>query len=666
MDCQITVKRHAVPKGEGGLSHFQRNLLSVESRLRIGAAPTGSGKSYVFLQAVLMGKRILFIVPTRRLANNLVASLLEDMRNAGWSQAQIVSKVALWTSDGKLAAKVSGVTNVTQQRLDQIGGLSPRPGGEIVVATPESVAWLIMDSRRFASRGYADRSILNVIADFDHLVFDEMHTIEPRGLSLSLVMAWLCIHFPAWDTKLSYLSATPIDLRLPLRRFGIAPEHLTVLNEQIEDLNPSAPVNDDQRVIHGDVSIEFHEGAVLSELVYQQRESVLNEVKAGRQIVLIYDRLFDGLSRDIQSLERNLIEMGLNPHKVLLISSADDSQQGNTDAHSNFRAGSQYEPEQFDFLVATSSIEIGVTFNCRLLFMDPGHDEASFQQRFGRVSRGDYPGQVHIAWRSTDVGRHLWIRSLIKFARRNHSERLSISELTTVLTQRQTHRFASPSEATGMFAENIAWYDQMPGRAAAIAGLVWHYLKQHHGLKGARARLLYPHTPPIAEQMAAMLRPLEELAQVPDYADTAQAWIEAFKEEVLTLRTIGRLIRVISPDGVSWQIPWRSVERYTDLLARYRPEQLESGEWQLRIEEEHFRQAQLEEANRIQPRRVLLLPHDGRHFPVPPNQQPYRYLVKVLHGICSAGTQPVVVEQALKALIELTRQTQLVCLDELD
>ena len=75
----LTIARHCVAQLDNGLSPLQQALLEEPRRIRIVDAPTGAGKTYAFQQALRNGKRILFIVPTRRLAQNIAASLINDL-----------------------------------------------------------------------------------------------------------------------------------------------------------------------------------------------------------------------------------------------------------------------------------------------------------------------------------------------------------------------------------------------------------------------------------------------------------------------------------------------------------------------------------------------------------------------------------------------------------
>lgn len=64
------VPRHGVAVDPDGLSRMQSALLNTTAPLSLASAPTGAGKSYVYRRAVERGERVLFVVPTRRLAQN--------------------------------------------------------------------------------------------------------------------------------------------------------------------------------------------------------------------------------------------------------------------------------------------------------------------------------------------------------------------------------------------------------------------------------------------------------------------------------------------------------------------------------------------------------------------------------------------------------------------
>ena len=70
---------------------MQERLLRSEKLVRLVSAPTGSGKSYAFMRAVLEEyARVLFIVPTRRLLQNVAedarAQARECVRRRKWNE----------------------------------------------------------------------------------------------------------------------------------------------------------------------------------------------------------------------------------------------------------------------------------------------------------------------------------------------------------------------------------------------------------------------------------------------------------------------------------------------------------------------------------------------------------------------------------------------------
>ena len=59
---EVTVQRHCVPSDpQSGLSPLQSALLESPQRVRVVSAPTGAGKSYAFLQALLQKDEHVFV-----------------------------------------------------------------------------------------------------------------------------------------------------------------------------------------------------------------------------------------------------------------------------------------------------------------------------------------------------------------------------------------------------------------------------------------------------------------------------------------------------------------------------------------------------------------------------------------------------------------------------
>ena len=103
--------------------------------------------------------------------------------------------------------------------------------------------------------------------------------------------------------------------------------------------------------------------------------------------------------------------IGVPKERRLSINSADDSSTGGVPR--DFCAGRDADPMKSQVLIATSSIEMGVTFRAGLMLMDPGFDALSFVQRVGRVARGDEPGTVLVRASEQMRNGREWLRRLV-------------------------------------------------------------------------------------------------------------------------------------------------------------------------------------------------------------------------------------------------------------
>ncbi|WP_413505399.1 DEAD/DEAH box helicase [Photobacterium phosphoreum] len=659
----ITVCGHAVQTSLNGMSEFQNQLLNDPSLVRMAEAPAGCGKSYAFLRAVLNGDRVLFVVPTRRLAMNLISTLQYDMRAEGWNDVKINNKISLWSSDGRETMKANGVKNVTQKRLFELSELSPLTGGEIVVTTPESLAWLTLDPERSPIKGVSDRSVLDIVQNFNHIVFDEMHTIEKRGLTLSLIVSWLCVQFPQWNSKLSYLSATPIDLTKVFDSFGFKSTDITYISENVTDIDESDS-RSGRRVIHGDVKINCYKDTTLSELIIINKDYVLSEISADRQIILIYDQLFDGLSKALPELAHALNVLGLKTYQSLLISSVDDSQKGNA-SYLGFANGSDKDPKNYPILIATSSIEIGVTFNCRLMFMEPGYSSSSMVQRIGRVSRGDFDGSIFMSLKKECLARHIWLKRFEHWVRKHHEHKVSIRDLTDLLSEDLPIKACSPESSLRSTRRRSApSYGSMSSQAAAIAGLYWFYAERHIGLQKARKELLHGKMPAIANKMSHLLSIIKRLSNDIEYEDASKNWLTLFEKEVKTLRSIPKTVKVRSTyTDASWKIPRDSLLRDTILLDKYDLIENSKGEMELWIDDPHWRNGLTDDRRSVKSVESLCLPHTVERFPSKKFDL-QKNMLSIIDNVLSDEFQPENVIVALEAVRSLALMTGLICIDE--
>ena len=131
--------------------------------------------------------------------------------------------------------------------------------------------------QRQMETGQAGLGIFDLLNAFDHLVFDEFHTIEARGFGLAALCARLA-SAPFGRVRVSFLSATPLSIRPTLERLGVTATDIAELEEVVSDTG---------RSLHGDVVLSLSEAPSLAALVAEQQAAVAAEVAAGRQVVLI-------------------------------------------------------------------------------------------------------------------------------------------------------------------------------------------------------------------------------------------------------------------------------------------------------------------------------------------------------------------------------------------
>lgn len=577
---EVTVSRHSVAVlPENGLSPLQQALLTDERPVRVAAAPTGAGKTYAFEWAVAKAQkdgeesRILFIVPTKRLAQNIVLGLISDLeREHGWSRDRAEKKVALWTGDAARDYYAAGGTEISVKRINQLYRLNDAPGGEMVVAVPEVVSYLLIG--RFLKAGQASEGIFTILTQFDHIVFDEFHTIPSRGFGL----AALCARLAAGNksqrygrAKVSFLSATPLTIKPVLERIGIDPSAIGELEEKIVDSG---------RPVHGDVRLILRHDVNTASMVSACLEDVRLELSTGGQVVVIYNSLGD-LKRELPQMEKYLRQAGVQDGETLLINSIDDSTDStavHAVASSFFMRGRHHDPLDFKILIATASVEMGVTFQTRLLFMEPGFEPLNFLQRYGRAARGDMDGKVYVRLEDNVQARWSWLRVLKKWVAEKDGQRVDIRQLTDLLAQSTRERFteAEPKDKHS--------FGLLSMRAAFASGLYWLAAMEHLSNKGARRQHLQRCQPSTAKTIAFLLTKVATMENDIFFGDAAKKWISQFKAQAKILRDIGAQIRVVDEDGLAQTVSLHWLAQQTDLLAHAQMMIDENGEEEFHIE----------------------------------------------------------------------------------
>ncbi|QTA88208.1 DEAD/DEAH box helicase [Desulfonema magnum] len=648
---ELTIARHCVrQEGEAGLSPLQRSLLESEKKIRIAEAPTGAGKSYAFQQAVARNERVLFIVPTRRLAQNLLAGLSESLvRDNNWNKEAVSRKLVLWNSDETKRLAEAGEVNITARRIREISDLDPtREGGEMVIAVPEVVSYLLL--RYKPEKGQSDAGVFDMLNTFEHIVFDEFHTISPRGFGLAGLFAKLATEL-SYRAKVSFLSATPLDIAPVLRRLDVPETEIAELHEELTDKG---------RAVHGDVRLSLCGCESLPELIRQHMDAVAQEIAKGRQVVIIYNKLAD-LQLHLTELEQIFRGAGIHPGRVLLVNSIDDSRV-NRCGKGFFAAGRHEDPEAFDVLVATASVEMGVTFRANLLFMEPGFEAMNFLQRYGRAARGAHDGQVFVRFDDKMLNKSPWFRQLKRWAEKHNDDTVAIHDLTNVLSQASQKRFKDCPE------EGRKHFGKLPNRAAYSSGLYWNVLMGHFSNIKYRWDHLKTHQPKPAKQIYWLLKTVREMASDREFGESAKDWCDRFENEARTLRDIGKGIRILEDDGrgdaFHAQEIW--VRRNTDILDRFPLLMADDGLEEIRIPGK-LGDFLLEKGNFVKATRNARFPHT-----------PYTAILRDDAFIVEewarefqkgAGADPLAWElypEAMKAAEKLVRLTGLIVSDDED
>lgn len=644
----VTIERHCVAVLDSGLSPLQEALLNEPRRVRIASAPTGAGKTYAFQKALLADQRVLFIVPTRRLAQNIAASVISDLvQSAAWGVDKAQAKVSIWSSDQSAVLREQGVENIRGYRLREMRDLQPtQRGGEMIVAVPEVVSHLL--HRGALDAGYASEGVFDLLTHFDHIVFDEFHTIEARGFGLAGLLAKL-VSTPNDQrvgfgrAKVSLLSATPLDIEPVLQQMGVPCEQIALLNEQLVERG---------RALHGDVQLSLQSQTSLSELLGECVPLVREHIQAQGQVVLIYNALAD-LRRELPRLKQYLQQAGVQASQVLVVNSIDDSGR-DSQLSLGFQVGRKKDPDDFSVIVATASIEMGVTLRAaNLMLMEPGFAPMNFLQRYGRAARRGAQGAVVVRLGESVARERDWVRQLHQWYEQHEGQTVGIDVLSEVLSQSTQRRFSQPKSQHRV-------YGSLPTQALYSAGLYWLVLQEHRSNRGHRKVHLMAHQPKSCKWVYAKLSALKPLAADADYGPCAEQWRQLLMAQALCLRDIGAKVRVLEGDGRQLQVDRVWLARETDVLSLV-PQLDEKGEefFQLRGE---LDDELLEEKNRAKRKITVYFPHTQQICDLDNDEKLVKSWVRILKDQSSYETEDAWEQypDAMLAAEQLVRLTGLV------
>lgn len=563
---RLIVAKHSVAKRqEDGLSPLQYQLLTDPRRIRIVDAPTGAGKSYAFQKAMLKEQRVLFIVPTRRLAQNLSAGLINDLvKGEGWPEKLAEQKVTIFSADQTQVLREKGVERISGYRLRQLESLDEtRDDGEMIVAVPEVISNLL--HREYLNKGNAGDGAFNILTHFDHIVFDEFHTIDAQGFGLAALFAKLVSVSMEKDgqqfgtAKVSFLSATPLEILPTLEQLGIKPEQVAKLQETLVD-------DDDARPLHGDVTLSIETQATLPACLQLYMALVQEEVRANRQVVIIYNALAD-LRRDLPLLRQQFQQADIDPKQVLIINSIDDSGD-NRQTRYGFHSGRRQNPDDFNILVATASVEMGVTFRAaNVMFMEPGFAPMNFLQRFGRVARRGMNGQVFVRVDQALSDRMPWLRELHAWVQAHQGQRINVLDFNRLLSQSARDQFDVEKAPPISGEPDTPHFGSLSHYANYASGLYWQQLIRNASNRGFRAGHLKEHQPKSSAHVYGLLRAFQSLLDDPDYQRPAERWLQWFMQRALMLRDIGTRVTVREGDGFIVQADKIWLARETSVLS---------------------------------------------------------------------------------------------------
>ena len=564
----MVIRSHSVPTLPSGLSPMQERLLRSDKPVRLVSAPTGSGKSYAFMRAVLdedEGANVLFIVPTKRLLQNLIEDArdqareqlgergLESVQIEAWLEERIIE----WSGNQATGGDAGLPATRVRQLLD--GGAYP--GGGVIFAIPEVVVGMVSGIR---VTGAAVVTPFFYVRTFDHVVFDEFHTIDDRSFGLACLLSRLAV--TERHGKVSLLSATAIDVTKVIERIGVESDHVDRIAEEVADGHPPG-----HRPIHGNVAVSVSKCS-LPELVAQNIVAVRASIAGGRTVIVIYDSL-KRLKQDQPAIRASLAKAGVTNDRVLAINSIDDSERKPGEP----RRGRRYrDPRDYDVLLCTSSVEIGVTFRSTLMFMEPGHGLASFVQRVGRVSRGPEDGLVVVSLSDQRRNRDAWTRRVAQVVE-HHDEVDVATFIGEILRDVRRRLEPMPKEAVADSESNdeaIPFY-----RRASWRGVFWAALfivavrrKKMKVQKGANARL-WSIAPGAVKFVDAKIAQILSVDVVNDNlrrkSQPHTRWVNALLASALTYRDIGASVVVVDPNGTRHTVSESFLRRSTDILSRH-------------------------------------------------------------------------------------------------
>ena len=245
---------------------------------------------------------------------------------------------------------------------------------------------------------------------------------------------------------------------------------------------------------------------------------------------------------------------GVEKLDILTINSIDDAHREFHDTHGV--GGRSANPRQARAILATSSIEVGVTFNASLMIMDPGHNSCSFIQRIGRVSRGDLPGRVVVA----GFARPDMLAAFGKLGAAGSVEdappEIDVPEFVGAVLRNVAREFSGKHGQTG---GELQTHWTMSNRAVWCACLFWSALRRVWGIYPGERATLWDFQPRKVRAFERKLRVLEDSS-----LERPKEWVRTFMDEAVQFREIEPRRRVRHGERTD-SVPESMVGRYAEL-----------------------------------------------------------------------------------------------------
>ena len=508
---------------------MQERLLRSEKLVRLVSAPTGSGKSYAFMRAVFdEGAHVLFIVPTKRLLQNLIDDARDQARQRLHDRGLTGAQIDAWTSErivewsGNQAP--DGTESLAATRVRQILAGGTDADGRIIFAIPEVVVRLMSGIR---ITGASAVNPFLYVRTFDHIVLDEFHTIDDRSFGLACLVSLLAV--TERRAKVTLLSATPIDVTAILARMDVGSNDLELIAEEVIDGHESG-----NRPIHGNVAVTLRECSI-RESIELGIHAIRASIAAGYTVIVIYDSVKQ-LKQDAPLVRESVRAIGVPEHRILCINSIDDSARKPGEPPRGRRYA---DPHKYDVLLCTSSVENGVTFRSSLMFTEPGYSLAGFVQRVGRVARGAIDGQVIVSLSDHD-------RRALEPSRKEAETAFARTEKDMSFYRRASWR--------GMF-----W------AALFIVAIRRRKMTVQRGAD-EHLRRIAPGVVRFVEAKIDEILSVERVhPHLPRQAQPHKRWVHALLVAALTYRDIGASVCVVDPDGMRHTVTESFLRRATNI-----------------------------------------------------------------------------------------------------